>query len=748
MLPRAFRVEHGQLHRRLFLTILAGLLPVVLLSYLTLLSSAQTQKRELIEAVQNTMQALITAVDSEFEVSIAALETMGASSRLKSGDLEGFHAEARELMQRRAHWVNVVLSTPDAQQLVNARRPFGAKLPSKISPDAVAHTARTGRPWVGNILIGPGTGKPVYAVHVPVLLPGGALRVLSAPTMPASVQELLRRQKFPERSLVSIVDRNYNIVARSLNHAGSVGKRASPTLVKLLKDGRPEGWAITTTLEGKQVYTIFQRSASSGWTAVIGIPLDVLDGPVRRSYRVLAGTILVAALLGIAAALMLGRPIIHPMMQLRNAADAAGRGEAPAIPDTEIPEIRQVAEAIAAAHSERERLLASERQAHQHEREARLLAENANRAKDEFLAMLGHELRNPLAPIYTAAQLLKMPGTDGARVRQLSAIVERQAGHLTRLVDDILDVSRVTRKVIVLQREPINLNAILPQAVEQVQELCSSHRHALTVMPAAEEAWVCADRTRMVQVLVNLLHNAGKYTPDGGRLELAVSVTADQVSVAVRDNGPGIPDSLLPRLFDLFSQSERTLDRAQGGLGLGLSLVKGLVELHDGTVRVESGDGEGSTFTVVLPRIARPEPLPSPGPARAVAPGQRVRVMVVDDNRDAANMLVLYLEQHGGFAVSVFSDPFQALAAAIADCPDALLLDIGMPGMDGYELARRLKAHAATRHAILFAISGYGQQQDKEMAFAAGFAQHFVKPVDVAQLVAKLEESLRALRQP
>jgi CheY-like chemotaxis protein len=243
----------------------------------------------------------------------------------------------------------------------------------------------------------------------------------------------------------------------------------------------------------------------------------------------------------------------------------------------------------------------------------------------------------------------------------------------------------------------------------------------------------------MVQVLVNLLHNAAKYTPDGGRIVLRTLADGDKVRVAVADNGTGIPASLLPRIFDLFAQAERTLDRAQGGLGLGLPLARGLVELHGGTIEaLSAGPGQGSTFTVELPLATAPVPLEPERGAAVGAAHDRQSVMVVDDNQDAAEMLGMFLREHGAFDVEVFSDPVAALARAIEQRPDVLLLDIGMPKMDGYELARRLRAHAATAGARLYAITGYGQQSDREAALAAGFDGHFAKPVDVEKLVATL----------
>jgi signal transduction histidine kinase/ActR/RegA family two-component response regulator len=737
--------RHGVLHRRVFAAIFAALLPLVLLSWLTLSSNAEHQKAEQIAAAQRSMQALITAVDAELQVSQAALEVLAASPRLKADDLAGFHAEAVEAMRQRPNWGNVVLSTPAAHQLVNARIPFGQKLPDRVAPAMVEQVARTGVATVGDVAYSPVLKKQVIAMLVPVRTLGPLpSAVLVAPIWPDTILKLVSRQALPQGSLVVIADRQSRVVVRSLKHDEWVGKHISPSLAELLAQGKDEAWAVTRTLEGEQVYTVYRRSSTSGWSAALGIPVDVLDAPVRRSYRLLALSIALAAALGVAAALMFTRSITRPMLELRAAADAAGRGETPAMPDTDIPEIRRVAEAIVHAHKERERLLASEREAHQLEREARQGAEQANQAKDEFLAMLGHELRNPLAPIYTAAQLLKKQGTHGASVQRLSAIVERQAAHLTRLVDDILDVSRVVRKRVLLRREPVDLNELLPQAVEQVHDQMAARGHQLSAQPAGEPAWVLADRTRIVQVLVNLLNNAAKYTPDGGKVSVQVSVFDGVVRATVSDNGSGIAPALLPRVFDLFTQGVRTLERAQGGLGLGLPLVRGLVELHGGRVHAHSaGEGRGSSFTVELPRIAAPAPARTAegGTQPAVA---RVRLMVVDDNQDAADMLAMYLEEQCGYEVAVFTDPFAALDAAIANCPAALLLDIGMPRMDGYELARRLKAHPATAQALLFAVSGYGQEKDRNEAAAAGFAAHFAKPVDLALLVAALAESLAA----
>jgi PAS domain S-box-containing protein len=359
----------------------------------------------------------------------------------------------------------------------------------------------------------------------------------------------------------------------------------------------------------------------------------------------------------------------------------------------------------------------------------------ANRQKDQFLAMLAHELRNPLAPIMTAAQLLKLGRLDANSIAGASDIIVRQASHMTDLVNDLLDVSRVTRGLVTLEKEDLDLNAVVAAAVEQVRPLIDARRHALTLALSGAPVHVTGDRTRLVQVISNILNNAAKYTSPGGRLELAVVAEDDKVLVRVRDNGVGIAPEMLPYIFDLFTQAERTPDRSQGGLGIGLALVKSLVALHGGTVHADSrGLGQGSEFSICLPRMAtaaRPDAAGSDAAPAGHAPaGDALRVMVVDDNADAAQMLAALLEVQG-HAVSVEYDGHGALARARDERPDVMLLDIGLPDMDGYELARRLRAQPESEGATLVALTGYGQQQDRNEASRAGFDHYLVKPADL-----------------
>jgi PAS domain S-box-containing protein len=367
----------------------------------------------------------------------------------------------------------------------------------------------------------------------------------------------------------------------------------------------------------------------------------------------------------------------------------------------------------------------------------------ADQRKDEFLAMLAHELRNPLAPISAAAMLLDMGSPGETRVRQSSAIIGRQVRHMTRLVDDLLDVSRVTRGLIELDRTLLDVRAIVDEAAEQVRPQLAARRQRLSLHLPGMPLVVEGDRARLVQVLSNLLGNAVKYTPEDGAIEVGARTEGGQLVLAVRDDGIGMDRELTGRAFDLFAQAKRSSDRSQGGLGLGLALVRNLVELHGGTVTCASpGPGQGSTFSVTLPLAANAAPSQAP-PETSAAGGMGLTLLVVDDNVDAATTLALLLEA-AGHQVFIEHESLRALELARSARPDACLLDIGLPDLDGNELARRLRAQPETAHSVLIAVSGYGQESDRRTALEAGFSHHMVKPVEFDGLAAVLATVRRA----
>jgi signal transduction histidine kinase/CheY-like chemotaxis protein len=365
----------------------------------------------------------------------------------------------------------------------------------------------------------------------------------------------------------------------------------------------------------------------------------------------------------------------------------------------------------------------------------------ASRQKDEFLAMLAHELRNPLAPISNVSELLKHAFGSDPEVRGWLAILQRQIGQLTHLVDDLLDVSRIGQGRINLKKETIEIGTVIDHAVDTIQPLAQEKSHRLNIRKPFSPVYVSGDSARLTQSLANILHNAAKYTDAGGEIHVGVQESKGDLTITVRDSGTGIAPELLPNVFDLFVQSPRTLDRSQGGLGIGLTVVKRLIQMHGGRVSAESaGSGCGSTFTIHLPTV------PAPGVSASkdmhcTAPSRRI--LVVDDNEDAANSLAMLLRLEGHDVSKAYSGS-DALSAVEQLKPEVVLLDIGLPQIDGYEVARRLRIKHATACPRLIALTGYGQAEDRARALATGFSGHLTKPVDHKQLQRVLSDTLDA----
>ena len=359
-----------------------------------------------------------------------------------------------------------------------------------------------------------------------------------------------------------------------------------------------------------------------------------------------------------------------------------------------------------------------------------------DRRKNEFLAMLSHELRNPLAPVRNAVHVLRQCGIDHPQLNWARDLIDRQVTHLVRLVDDLLDVSRITRGKIRLKREHVDMAAVVASAVETSRPLIQKHGHELTISVPEQQLWVQGDSARLAQIFSNLLNNATKYTPDGGSISIIVAKEAGEIVVTVRDTGAGIPGEMLSKVFDLFTQIDHSLDRSQGGLGVGLTLVQRLVELHGGTVHAFSkGLGQGSEFVVRLHADADDsEKEKSAETTDTNGTMSRFRqILVVDDNRDAADSLVTTLRL-AGHNVGISYDGLEALEAIKAHQPEVVLLDIGLPGLNGYEVARRLRAQPATRNILLVAVSGYGQDTDRQRSREAGFDHHLTKPIEFSTL--------------
>lgn len=446
-----------------------------------------------------------------------------------------------------------------------------------------------------------------------------------------------------------------------------------------------------------------------------------------------------------------------PVMVSMNAVKMEGLESTCTMVVTDLTELKQAAEALRRAHDELEGRVLSRTaelsranealqteitQRKRLESELRQRAEQlaeADRRKDEFLSMLAHELRNPLAPIFNSVRALDILLPKEASLLRHTEIIERQIKHLARLVDDLLDVARITRGAIVLSKEEVHLGEVVSRAAEATGPLIESQKHTLTVTIPEEPIWLDADPTRLEQVLVNLLINAAKYSEPGGKIWLTATREDDWVEVRVKDTGIGIAKELLPQIFGLFVQGQRSLDRSQGGLGIGLTLVKNLVEMHGGRIEAFSdGPRKGSEFVLRLPRKAEAvsvkSELKSEAPkAEQRSPGAPLRVLIVEDNIDAAETLAEVLEL-SGHKVRVTHDGPAAMEAVRSDPPEVVLCDLGLPGMNGYEVVQRIQELPLMAGALLVALTGYGQSEDRRRAMEAGFHLHLTKPIDPEQL--------------
>ncbi|MEO7493304.1 MAG: ATP-binding protein [Massilia sp.] len=729
----------------LFLLAAGILVPVIVFSGLALDMLRNAEKDAALRGLTETAHSIALLVDRDLYSAEAALRVLAVSPTLAAGKLDAFYDEAQVADRGTTGWS--VLLDRQANQLINTVRPKGSPVLPSAGAERVRQVMTRQRTMVSDVIFGPATRRLVTSLSVPVALDQGQRYVLSYGFSTEHFHALIRSANVPPGWVVGIIDTKGRFVARNVNNDELAGKPARPELVAAAARA-PQGQIRHATLEGVEAYDAFTHSSLSGWTIAVAAPVDLIDRSARHAWLLAALGLLAATSLAVGLAAFFGRLHVNSIRRAVDAATALGRGVPPAALRSRVIEVAELHGALHAAgrqlvqaqayrkHAELERQALLEG-----EQRARLMAEQQNSAKDQFLAMLGHELRNPLAPISTAAQLLRLPQIDPARVRYASEVIARQVEHMNSLLGDLLDVSRVTRGLVSLNLEQLDLKAMIERAVEQTHGLIDAKHHQLVLNLPAAGVLLEGDQTRLIQIFANLLNNAAKYTRPNGRITLNLMPGKDAVVVTVQDNGEGIAPDLLPRIFDLFSQGERTPDRSQGGLGLGLALVKSLVQLHGGTVGVRSaGPDQGSLFTVTLPWSA-PAPGTSPAPqVRVEAALAPLRVMIVDDNVDGALSLSLFLTAAGGHHVCTYNDAAGALEWAAFERPDVFILDIGLPDMSGYALARRLRALPPCAQATMVALTGYGQPQDKERAYEAGFDAHIAKPADPQQILSLLQE--------
>ncbi|MDB5814207.1 MAG: chemotaxis protein methyltransferase CheR [Rhodocyclales bacterium] len=721
---------------RLFLLAAAGVVPLAVLATFAVYSLMLDRQHEAQRTALDLSRALATAVDAELHNTMASLDGLVMASQLDQGDIVAFGPLAQRTLIHHPHWLAVILSDEQGHIIFKASSTENKPSLKVLGPDSLQQVMTTRAPAVGGILLGP-QSKYSFAIRVPVFRDARLRYVVSAAVVPDAIANVISRQKVPASWVVSVFDQHGLRVARSRQHDKYIGTQGSPSLRKILDTSASEGSGESYTLEGDASYSGFSRLSDSGWTVVTGIPRSEVFASAYQSLMFYGTGIAASFALCAFLAFLAARRISKPIDQLLDAADALGRGKAFAPLSSEIQELDALGAAMNAAASERAHAEAERDALQAAERDARQHAEQASKAKDEFLAMLGHELRNPLAPISTALELIRMRGN--AQIEPFRQIIKRQVTHMTRLVDDLLDVSRIAAGRIELHKEAVDINRVVEQALEATAPLIEKRDMPVAVSLSTEPVWVEGEDVRLVQVVTNLLTNALKFTPHG-RIGIAVQRVGSGVEIRVQDAGIGISPELLPHVFELFSQGPQPLERHTGGLGLGLSIVKSLVEMHGGAVTAQSaGIGQGSCFAVTLPMVERRHAVPAVAPVREMTPASG-RLLVVDDNVDAADTTAMALAA-AGYEVRAVHDPIAALNILNDFSPDIAILDIGLPGMDGYQLAAEMRAHPRWSGARLIALTGYGQQADRDRAAQVGFAAYLTKPVEpeiLRQTVARL----------
>jgi signal transduction histidine kinase/ActR/RegA family two-component response regulator len=730
------------LRHRLFLLAASGLLPLALVAAVVLAYLTSERQRDARDNAVAVARALATAVDAELRATVSVLQSLSLATELQQANLREFHALARRVANREG-WRSVVVADASGRVLLNSATELGEVSPTPVEPPSMQAVIATRQPVVGSVAQGPRGASPAFAVRVPVESAGKLQYVLSAVIPADNILAVLLRQDVPPTSVVSVFDRHLNRVARSRPHAST---RPSPSLQAMIEHGGTEGVGTTLTLEGTPSHTAFVRLATWGWVVATGISAEEANRGLMQVLGAVGAGLLTSLALAAFLAWYFARDVTDPIDALKVAARALGRGEPMWLPRLDVAELEEVGAALVQASADRDRA-AQERRAAEAERETLLAraqealqrAEEAGRSKDEFLAMLGHELRNPLAPMATALHLMARKGDPNTRPER--EVMARQVAHMKRLVDDLLDVSRITGKRLEMRLQRLAVAELVRHAAQAVQPVLGLRRLELHIAPEAEDLWVDADEVRLGQVLDNLLGNAIKFTAPEGSIALALRRAGEQAEITVADDGMGMPPEVQEHVFDLFYQAPQGADRSRGGLGLGLAIVRSLVEMHGGSVHARSaGVGRGSVFTLRLPAVEPPQRA-GPTGGEAEAAGGQGRILLVDDNQDAAETSAALLEL-AGYEVRVAYDPGVALAALERFEPQVAVLDIGLPGMNGYELAARVRAHPKGRNCYLVALTGYGTAADITRARAAGFRQHLVKPASPEALLAAVQQGL------
>jgi signal transduction histidine kinase/ActR/RegA family two-component response regulator len=718
----------------LFQVQLVSIVPIGLFAAAMLYLHWQVQENERERSQMESVRLIAAAVDNALD---STVERLSIFARLwSSTDLseEAIYGQAKVALKANADWRNIVAFGADGHGVFRTDLPFGATVPASIHPELLEPVVMRRTPVISDVFYGTGAGLPLVAVAVPVV-PGAVVTHVRMASLDINgYDRLLAQPGQPDGAVAGLLDRNLKFVARSLEGEMRRGEDPAPGVADDMRVNR-EGLKRYVNLNGTPVYNAWTLTRH-GWMAGFATPSGPVDNAFWNHLLVFGFVWLAAMSAGVLYAFAKARPIAASLESLEDQAGhfAEGRGITN-LPDSRVDEVHRAFTALERASALLQSAMRERDRSLETERDARAVAETANAAKDEFLAMLGHELRNPVGAVSSAAAIVRNRNATPEQVDFAAGVIERQVAHLKRLIDDLLDVGRVMTGRILLELHPVDLAASARGVVSTLRTAGRlADRH---VELDATAAWVQADHVRIEQILTNMLVNAACYTSPGGHIHVHVASEGADAIIEVSDDGRGIAAEDLSRVFDLFFQGDASVDRSAGGLGIGLTLVQRLATMHGGGVTVTSGGrGQGARFTVRLPAIAAPQARPIEVNA---APADRAHtVLVVEDNADARESLSVALTFEG-YRVLEATDGPSALEIVRRERPPLAVLDIGLPRMDGYELARCIRDELG-RDIVLIALTGYGAERDAARAADAGFDQHLTKPVDLNELMKVLDE--------
>lgn len=696
------------------------------------------ERQAALNALRETVRASALLVDVEIQRSVGALTALAESASLRDGDLSAFYEQAKTANRPPHVWT--FLADERGNQLLNTLAPLGAALPP-VPMARIEAVLASGRPQVSDLVIGPLTNKLLTVLYVPTPERKGKRYVLAQAFSVDHWRTTALQVENGSPATIGVIDRTGRFISRNVNADTTLGKQARPELVAAAA-ATTEGLIRHQTLEGVDSYDAFTRIEHTGWTVAVAMPVSTIERSVTQAVMWLAVSGLLALGAALLAAYCIGRTFMRVIDNASRAAQAVGAGEVPSLESTSLAEVQTLYGALVGAGQ----LLKQERtsrEAAEHEREVLLARETAlreaaqreNSAKDQFLALLGHELRNPLAAITGATAVLAHERSTPEAREKFLGIIQRQNRHLSHIVNDLLDVSRLMSGKIVLETRRINLAEWVTSCADALRTTQKAAGHTIAVQ--AEEVWIYGDGVRIEQIVNNLVFNSLKWSPMGSEVLITVEDDGENAVLSVKDNGVGISAELLPRIFEPFVQGPPPPGHMATGLGIGLALVKQLVHLHGGEVAARSeGAGQGATFTVTLPKA---EAGTLPGPRIGHVGASARRVLLVEDDRDAMAAMAELLRLMGHEVVTARNRD-EALAAVGKRAIDLVLLDIGLPGRDGYEIATELRNRPGSRRLPLVALTGYGREADRARALAAGFDAHISKPVDPDVLATTIEQ--------